>query len=266
MRALILFAVMACVAAAQDPAQGWLSYATASCPAGTRLTKFTGTWQVPQSPEPSDAFYSPWIGTDPADNLNLLQPVNPWFGNEWAIYTEYFQWSPENNLDSNQQGANSGDQLVGSIVFNGEAQQSYTVSQVDTAAGGSSSQMSVPVQTDNNGNYKNYSIAYVVFEKTAYCGDYPPEEQITFGNLTMECNGKRITPQWTTSFVEDCCDFRAHVVDSQTITMTWSTSAPSLPAEKIEAQYAENRKHFAARKAAKSAAIHAHQLPPQRKN
>eukprot|EP01052_Picozoa_sp_SAG31_P059281 SAG31_NODE_18601_length_630_cov_0.772128_1_plen_36_part_10 len=34
---------------------------------------------------------------DPADNLNLIQPVNPWTGRSWSAYTEYFQWSPEHN-------------------------------------------------------------------------------------------------------------------------------------------------------------------------
>ena len=37
---------------------------------------------------------------DPADNLNLIQPVNPWVGDSWEIYNEYFQWSPTNNKNS----------------------------------------------------------------------------------------------------------------------------------------------------------------------
>ena len=54
-----------------------------------------GYWKVGATPPQSNSFYSPWFGIDASDNLNLLQPVNPWMGNEWLIYNEYFQWSPE---------------------------------------------------------------------------------------------------------------------------------------------------------------------------
>jgi len=74
-------------------AQGWLGYATASCPAGTTLTFMDAYWPVGATPARSQSFYSPWFGIDASDNLNLLQPVNPWLGNEWQIYNEYFQWS-----------------------------------------------------------------------------------------------------------------------------------------------------------------------------
>ena len=240
MRAVILAALFAVCAFAQDPPPGWLSYATASCPAGTRITSFSGDWDVLDSPNPSSAFYSPWIGMDPADNLNLLQPVNPWLGSGWSFYTEYYQWSPTYNSNSNQVQTNSRNHLHGSINYNGDAQQSYTINQKDVTANTQSSQ-TIPVQRNNMGQYKNYTILYVVFEKVAYCQDYPPSEQITFRNLTVECNGVPFTPTWTTSYVEDVCDFRAHVVDPKTITMTWTTAGKS-DAAKVEAQYALNDK------------------------
>jgi hypothetical protein len=64
--------------AAQDPAQGWLGYAVANCPAGTTLTLMDAYWPVGATPKRSQSFYSPWFGIDASDNLNLLQPVNPW--------------------------------------------------------------------------------------------------------------------------------------------------------------------------------------------
>ena len=240
MRAVILAALVAVCAFAQDPQTNWLSYATASCPAGTRITSFSGEWDVPGSPQPSSASYSPWIGVETSDNLNLLQPVNPWLGSGWSFYTEYYQWSPTYNSNSNQVETNSGNRLQGSIVYNGDSQQSYTINQVDATAGTSSSQ-TIPVQQNNMGQYKNYSILYVVFEGTAYCQNFPPEQKITFRNLTVECNGVPFTPSWTTSFVEDVCDFRAHVVNPSTVTMTWNTAGTS-DAAKVEAQYAKNHK------------------------
>lgn len=67
--------------AAQDPAGGWLGYARALPPSGKpgqRLTKISARWKNLRNPTPSQSFYSPWFGIDTADNLNLLQPVNPW--------------------------------------------------------------------------------------------------------------------------------------------------------------------------------------------
>jgi hypothetical protein len=75
-------------AAAQDPAGGWLGYATDSCPGGSRLTFMDAYWKVGATPRNSGSFYSPWFGSDTTDNLNLIQPVNPWLGNEWQIYNE----------------------------------------------------------------------------------------------------------------------------------------------------------------------------------
>ena len=50
-----------------------------------RITKLSMTWKVGASASPSRAFYSPWFGMDPDDNLNLIQPVNPWSGSAWSM-------------------------------------------------------------------------------------------------------------------------------------------------------------------------------------
>ena len=75
--------------AAQDPAGGWLGYARALPPSGKpgqRLTYISARWKNNANPRPSNSFYSPWFGIDTSDNLNLLQPVNPWLGDQWVIY------------------------------------------------------------------------------------------------------------------------------------------------------------------------------------
>ena len=77
-------------AAAQDPATGWMAYAVGdiSLTNAERITKLQMTWTVGEKAKPSFAFYSPWFGMDPDDNLNLVQPVNPWGGDSWSMYTE----------------------------------------------------------------------------------------------------------------------------------------------------------------------------------
>ena len=88
MLSALLAAAALATAAAQDPAQGWLAYARALPPSGKpgqRLTYISARWKNNANPRNSNSFYSPWFGIDTADNLNLLQPVNPWLGNEWCV-------------------------------------------------------------------------------------------------------------------------------------------------------------------------------------
>ena len=230
MRAAILLAVAAFVACvhAQDPPPGWTAYATANCPAGTRLTKMEADWTVLGNAPASQAFYSPWFGSDTTDNLNLLQPVNPWFGSSWNFYTEYFQWSPTHNQDSSSYGTQTGNRLHGEIVFNGVNEQTYTVRQTDTTQG-QTSQMTVPVQKDYSGTYKNYTVLYVVFEKVAQCYEYPPDQKVTFENINVYCDGQLITPAWTTSYVDEVCEFAAHVDSPHQISITWNTQSAKQP-------------------------------------
>ena len=53
---------------------------------------------------------------DPADNLNLVQPVNPWMGS-WSMYTEYYQWSDGYNSNSDSYSVNAGQTLHGTLVY-----------------------------------------------------------------------------------------------------------------------------------------------------
>jgi hypothetical protein len=223
----VVVALVISAAVAQDPAPGWLAYATAQCPAGTRITHMEAKWKVGQSPNPSFAFFSPWFGIDASDNLNLLQPVNPWMGTSWAMYTEYYQWSPSYNQNSQSHQVNAGDILHGTVTFNGEDQQSYTLTQTDLTTG-KTSQQTIPVQK-KNGVHKNYTVQYVVYEKVAQCYQYPPDNQVTFYDIAVFCNGVPYTPQWTTGVVDEVCNFQAHVVSPSQIQITWDSNGKSLP-------------------------------------
>jgi len=92
-----------------------MAYAVGKMPSKyARITRLEMTWTVGKDAKPSKAFYSPWFGMDPDDNLNLVQPVNPWGGNAWSMYTEYFQWRPTHNSNSKQYKVNAGETLHGS--------------------------------------------------------------------------------------------------------------------------------------------------------
>jgi len=220
--AVIVALCLAGSAVAQDPADGWLGYATGVSPTGEgRITYMEAKWKVGQNPQIGGAFFSPWFGIEASDNLNLIQPVNPWVGDSWQIYNEYFQWSPEYNYNSDSQTVSPGDVLFGSVTYVAE-NNTYTIYHSDMTTGWSVTS-SIPIQTDNSGNYKNYTIAYVVYEKDAECNQYPPDGSVTFYDITIQYDGATVTPAWTTAYVDDVCNNRAHVVDPATIQITWDT-------------------------------------------
>jgi len=179
-------------------------------------------WKCGSNPPKSSAFFSPWFGLDTTDNLNLIQPVNPWTGSQWEIYNEYYQWSPTHNENSQSHVVAAGDVIYGSITFN-QADESYMLYHKDMTSGWSVN-MSVPVQKSGT-QFKNYTIIYFVYEKVAQCSQYPPDGEVTFYNIRVEIGGKDVTSQisWTTAYVEDVCNFRAHIVNTSAIQITWNT-------------------------------------------
>lgn len=222
---LAIAAVCLVGAVAQDPANGWMAYAVGQVPAGTeRITKLEMTWKVGANPKRGNAFFSPWFGMDPSDNDNLIQPVNPWGGSSWSMYTEYFQWRPVHNSNSAQHSVEAGQTLHGSLEYDA-AGDSYTLTQKVVETGATSSQV-VKCQND-----KKFTIPYVVYEKAFPCAYYPPDEVVTFNVVTAECDGKDCVAdiKWAAkNYDNQHCGMQAHVSDNnQQISITWDTSAQS---------------------------------------
>ena len=233
----------------QDPAGGWMAYAVGQVPAGTeRITKLEMSWVVsggPQDPPHGRAFYSPWFGMDPADNLNLIQPVNPWSGHAWSMYTsvpcpplhskspltphptlcasEYFQWRPEDNRNSHAVGVKSGQTLRGYLHYI-EASDSYNLTQSVVETGAISTQI-VKCQAG-----KKYTLPYVVYEKLFPCRSYPPAEKVVFTDIVAECDGKDCAAsiQWKPMVKDANCEMTAHIAPgNKEISITWNTKATS---------------------------------------
>ncbi len=209
---------------AQDPAGGWMAYAVGSVPEGVeRITRLEMKWKVSNDPEGGgNAFYSPWFGMDPSDNLNLIQPVNPWLGGGWAFYTEYFQWSPTRNSNSRQMSINAGDQLHGVLTYLKD-QDAYNLTQTNVATGDTSQQI---VQCQDG---KKYTVPYVVYEKTWQCSAYPSDGVVTFTDIVAECDGQDCTEKinWSAEVKDANCDMTAHIDSPTQIRITWDTSLES---------------------------------------
>eukprot|EP00056_Hartaetosiga_gracilis_P020417 m.19289 g.19289 ORF g.19289 m.19289 type:complete len:235 (+) comp8435_c0_seq1:29-733(+) len=218
---LICLFSLAAVAVAQDPAQGWMGYAKGVNPSGSGIiTHVEAKWKVGANPTPSQAFFSPWFGIETTDNLNLIQPVNPWLGNEWQIYNEYFQWQPTHNENSRAHTVQAGDVLFGSVTYD-PVNHAYNMYHADLTDGWSVN-TTIPVQ-QHMGGYKQYTIIYFVYEKVWSCDLYPPDGEVTFYDIKVEYNNKPVTPRWSTSYVDDNCNNRANIVDDNTIKFTWDT-------------------------------------------
>jgi len=228
MRAAVAASLVATVAA-QDPANGWMAYAVGAIPSQfERITRLEMTWTVGEAPKNNNAFYSPWFGMDPADNLNLVQPVNPWQGSGWDMYTEYYQWSPSHNSNSKSYSVKPGQTLHGAVVYDSSS-DSYTLTQTIVETGQSSSQV-VPCQSG-----KKYVIPYVVYEKEWRCSDYPPDGVVSFRNIIVECDGTECTQDvnWQAKVEDSNCNMAAHVesgakaTTENEISITWNPSMTS---------------------------------------
>jgi hypothetical protein len=233
---VIVAALFASAASAQDPAPGWLAYLQGHCPAGTHLTHMEAKWKVLNNAPQSFAFYSPWFGADTTDNLNLIQPVNPWFGSSWSAYTEFYRWTDGYNSNSNQIPTQPGHVMHGQLTFLGEAQQAYKLVQTDMNSRASSSQV-VQVQQHSDGSYKKFTVLYFVFEKVANCNEYPPNEKVVFYDIIVQCNNTRVYPTYRAGVVENVCDFKGHTVSNTSVMITWDTSSTRHPTPE---QFARN--------------------------
>jgi len=221
MRSLVVFSLLAIVVSvwAQDPAKGWLGYAKGVYPAGKRITYIEAKWKVPDNPKRDGAFFSPWFGIETSDNLNLIQPVNPWSSNHWEIYNEYFQWKPVHNENSASHNVKAGDIVFGSVTYTDQAYEIVHTNLADKW----SVKTTIPVQKLED-QYKNYTIIYFVFEKVYACSYYPPNNEVTFFDIKVQYDGQTVNPTWTTAYVDNACNNRARIINSTSIQITWTST------------------------------------------
>jgi hypothetical protein len=223
MRVLIVL-VSVCAVQSGDPAPGWMAYVEGTIPSGKeRITRIEMTWTVGADPKPSAAFYAPWFGMDPADDNNLLQPVNPWSGRSWSMYTEYFQFMPPWNHNSKSFSVKAGQTLHGAILYD-SATDSYNQSNTIVETG----ETSFRVVKAQNG--KKFMRPWVVFEKLTKCANYPPDGIVTFRDIIVECDGVDCTNTmvWTPKVKDANCKMTGHYDKAKNaISITWDTSAAS---------------------------------------
>ena len=67
----------------------------------------------------------------------------------------------------------------------------------------------------------------------------------TFYDIQIQWDGKNLPAVWSTDFVDDVCNMRAHVVNPSTrngvVNITWDTKARDPPQHQIKASQSSRR-------------------------
>ena len=122
------------------------------------------------------------------------------------------------------------DSLYASVTFHEPTQSYMMYSEILTNGHKETTNLTIPVQRDRNGNYKKYTIVYIVFEKICHiCSEYPPDDIVTYHNISVYYGGKKVSPKWTTGVVDEVCGMTAHIVDESTVTITWNSKSDKHP-------------------------------------
>jgi hypothetical protein len=101
-------------------------------------------------------------------------------------------------------------------------------------------------------SFLSHRTVYIVYEKTWNCNEYPPDGQVTFYDIKVEydnvqvCDAfltltAQVTPTWTTSYVDDNCNNRAHVLNRSPSFSFFASPSLSFPLAPLEAYLTAQR-------------------------
>jgi len=212
---------------AQDPAGSWLSYAAATQGANAKITALNCSWVVPKDPIQLTGSNAPgwWYGVQTANGRGaLIQPILAWADGapRWTIFNGVFDWNDGSWHQSRQITVKSGAKIAASVVYDASDKR-YVMTISDTSTGQtiSTPYMEHPGQIE--------SVAYFVLEhQPRSCRAYPPDGQMSFTNIVMEVDGKKVTPKWEAKQERPACDSQAIIVSPTEIKFTWSASSANL--------------------------------------
>jgi len=209
-----------------DPSSGWLSYAVYNAPKPSDvITKLSASMIVPDAP--SGHFGSPafWFGvqTQHGDGA-LIQPImSKWLIDGFYMFQEIFDWTNEQDEQSRQIKVKPGHVIQASVTYvKGPAGTlgSYAMNMTNENTGQRSdySYTLLPQQKATE------SVAYFVLEhQPDRCAQLPPNGNVTWTDIQVEVNGMKVVqPKFVATQEEPKCDSKAIVIDSSTVSITWS--------------------------------------------
>jgi hypothetical protein len=232
----LVAAAAATLAAANDPAGSWLSYAAYTDPGHGIITTLNTTWTVPSNPKSNWGSNAPgwWFGIQTAAGDGaLIQPILAWGyqGAKWSIFNACFDWTDGSWRTSDDiYTVSPGDKITSGITYQGKGTYVMTIS--------ANGQTITTPYTLESGQTKNESTAYFVLEhQPSNCKAYPSDGSMSFDNIYLEVDNKQVKPTWSANQEQPACNSKCKIVDDKTITFTWDPSTtenqpqPPLPAK-----------------------------------
>lgn len=130
-----------------------------------------------------------------------------------------FDWTDGSWHTSRTIRVQPGDKIESYVVYNGAAENSYTMYIA------SNGQSVTTKYTLLKAQHLNESTAYFVLEhQPNTCRAYPADGVCTFSNIAVAVDGQTVTPQWTAAQEKPACSSKATIVDPATIKFTWDAS------------------------------------------
>lgn len=232
----LIAAAATTMAAANDPAGSWLSYAAYTDPGHGMITTLNTTWKVPANPKAMYGSNAPgwWFGIQTADGDGaLIQPILAWGyqGDKWSIFNACFDWTDGSWRTSDDiYTVSPGDQITSGITYSSDGTYIMTIS--------ANGQTITTPYTLEAGQTKNESTAYFVLEhQPSNCAAYPADDGMTFDNIYMEVDNKPVTPTWSAHQEQPACSSSCKIVSDTRVDFKWDSKQqekqpqPPLPAK-----------------------------------
>ena len=206
---------------ANDPSEGWLSYAVFRAPApNDTITKLSATMVVPPKPRLPGGSPAFWFGVQTARGDGaLVQPIMAkWLGDGYYMFQEVFDWTDGNDVQSTHIRVQPGETLHAEIEFE-ERSRSYAMSMTSSTSGHKStySYSLLPQQRATE------SVAYFVLEhQPTFCTELPPSNSVRWTDVAVEVNGSPVrAAKFMDQEEEPKCGAKAVVVNATTIDIVW---------------------------------------------
>ncbi|GHP08400.1 hypothetical protein PPROV_000713900 [Pycnococcus provasolii] len=213
-------------ASANDPASSWLTYASFSVPASSGvITRVSTTWTIPTMPAVPFGSNAPgwWFGVQTAGgNGALIQPIMAYGyqGSKFSIFNGVFDWTDESWRTSPEvQTVKPGENIISELAMSPSDTRTYVMK----IAKEGNEPITTPFTLNKRQTDPETVVYFVLEHQPITCKAYPTSEKLTFRNITVEVNGKVVTPTWEIHQEVPACNSRAEAVDAQTLEFTWST-------------------------------------------
>eukprot|EP00756_Hemistasia_phaeocysticola_P034400 Hpha_TRINITY_DN16518_c3_g1::TRINITY_DN16518_c3_g1_i4::g.134213::m.134213/K01363/CTSB; cathepsin B len=233
------FAVVAAAAAASaeaswrspavggDPSSGWLTYAQYKAPAGSVITNVSMSWNVPSGPATSYGSGAPgwWYGVQTAAGDGaLVQPIvacdyegSSCQDGTYVLWGGVFDWTKpsEGMHNSDLVPSKGGDEVFSYTTCNTKSCTMFVRNERTKKTASLTYKLPTSKGTE--------SVLYIVLEHAPQtCSAYPSGGDCTFRHITVEVDGKAVTPDFTAvKGGSAACGSKTTIKDPQTVSITW---------------------------------------------